>query len=96
MPFDFKFENLKILYTLAFWTKATAIVFKEIGHPFLKFDEMNLAYIASWNFINDMWAVDFNSMSYPIGVLLLQLPWFIMLWFLFDGDIESQEMFAHS
>lgn len=93
IPNTWKFDHLAIFYTMAWWLKVAAIVLKEMGHPFLKFDELNIAYIAAWNFLNDFWSVDWDF-EYPLGVLIIQLPWFALAWFLFDGDFESQSMFV--
>jgi len=94
IPNTWKFDHLAILYTMAWYLKVAAIVLKEMGHPFLKFDELSLAYIAAWNFFNDWWKYDFESMEYAFGVLVIQLPWFALAWFLFDGDFGSQDMFV--
>ena len=81
---------------MAWWLKLVAILFKEYAHPFLKFDELNIAYISAWNFFNDWWKENFDGLEFPIGVLVLQLPWYVLLWFLFDGELYSQDMFAES
>lgn len=86
MPWDWS-SWYNILYTLSWWLKLAAIVLKELGHPFLRFDEMMIGIIAGWNMLMDIWAVDF---TFAIGVLLMQLPIYGLFWFLFDGDIGAQ------
>ena len=100
IPNTWDFSHLAIFYTMAWYLKVAAIVLKEMGHPFLKFDELNIAYIAAWNFLNDWWSVEFlgDALEYPVGVLIIQLPWFALAWFLFDGrwhlNFGPQSMFA--
>ena len=83
-------ENWKILKTLSFWLKLAAIYMKESAKPFLKFDELNIAIISAWNFLVNMLG---DNLNMAIGDFLIQLPWMLYLWSVFDGDFSKQEMF---
>ena len=92
LPYDLSMEDFEIFDTLAFWLTILAISSKEIGQPFLKFDETNLLFIIAWNLFNDMWSVngsplEFNSIEFPLSILVLHFPWLLFLWFVYDHNI---------
>ena len=63
---------------------------KQYLDPFLYFDELTLSIIALRNATLALMDVDFN---YAFGLLVLQVPWMILLWFFFDGEFDNKNMF---
>ena len=50
IPTDMRTKRFQFLETFGWWFKFWAIVIKEYARPFLKFDELSLVKVSSWNF----------------------------------------------
>merc|ERR1712188_225131 len=80
----------------AFWTKFASIALKQYykyendGQLSFGFNEVSILAALTWNFLIGLWS---DGIDFALGITYLQLPWNIMLWFVFDGEF-GMEMLA--
>ena len=54
-------------------------------------NEWDVLEVLIWNFVMGYWSSSWD-LSYALGLIYLQLPWAGLLWFLFDGDFNMEDM----
>ena len=84
---DWSISGLPIFTSLGYWCHVFGYTIREFAEPYLKFDELTIAITlgAEFVFLAIDWGVD-----YAIGYVVTSLPWAILLWFVFDGDMSEQ------
>ena len=86
------YQNLMVWQNItSFWLKTISLIIMELVDPFMSFDAISIWFYLSWNGLLALWyyaGVKENSfessVTYILGLMLLQVPWYALLWALFD------------